>query len=337
MKSVFEMSGTERAAALLVALGPKVAADIMKHLDEESIERLSVEMAKIDRLTPQEREELIGEFLIDLKKEKRRLRGGEGAAREILTKTIGPEKAEAIIERFSGLDIDKECVALNEIEDDALRAILEQESPQAVAMVLSFLAPEKAASVLKGLTQDRAKEVAIRLAKMDRVVPEAVVGVIKAIKKKYQDYRQKHQGLSAGGLDTLAGILRHLPPDDEQKILKELESELPEVSRQIGEKIFTFDMVKNLTNTEIRILIDAIGDDRLIAMALKGADDDIRFKFLRNMSQNRATDVLRDMETMGAVRRSEVEECRSQIVSIVRSLAERGAVRLTDSGTVWVK
>lgn len=119
--------------------------------------------------------------------------------------------------------------------------------------------------------------------------------------------------------------------------MKDLESELPEVSRQISEKIFTFDMVKNLTNTEIRILIDAIGDDRLIATSLKGADDDIRFKFLRNMSQNRATDVLRDMESMGAVRRSEVEECRSQIVAIIRSLAERGAVRLTDSGTVWVK
>lgn len=163
---------------------------------------------------------------------------------------------------------------------------------------------------------------------MDRVMPEAVAGIVRTIKKKYQEYRQKNQGLSAGGLDTLIGILRHMPGDDERKIVEDLEIEMPSVSEQIRDKIFAFENAAHLTNNEMRILIDEIGDDRLIATALKGAEDDVRFKFLRNMSQNRATDILSDMNAMGAVRRSEVNDSRNKIVSIMRSLDDNGIIDL---------
>ncbi|HOD15663.1 MAG TPA: flagellar motor switch protein FliG [Spirochaetota bacterium] len=328
MKDIFDMSGVERAAALLVALGPKVAAEIMKHLDEESIEKLTAAIAKIDRLSPVEREELIGEFLIDLRKEKRRLRGGQETARAILTKTYGETRADEILRKCENIDVDKEFAALNEIEDAALIAFLKDEHPQTIAVAMSFLAPEKAAAVMKSLSPEATKETALRMARMDRVMPEAVAGIVRTIKKKYQEYRQKNQGLSAGGLDTLIGILRHMPGDDEKKIVEDLEIEMPSVSEQIRDKIFAFENAAHLTNNEMRILIDEIGDDRLIATALKGAEDDVRFKFLRNMSQNRATDILSDMNAMGAVRRSEVNDSRNKIVAIMRNLDDNGIIDL---------
>jgi flagellar motor switch protein FliG len=336
MKDVFDMSGVERAAALLVAMGPKVASEIMKHLDDASIEKITTEIAKIDRLSPSEREELIGEFLIDLRKERRRLRGGEGAAREILTKTFGEGKADQILSKFTNIDVDKEFANLNEIDDQALVSFLKDEHPQTIAVAMSFLAAEKSAAIMSALARDKAKEVALRMARMDKVMPEAVAGIVKTIKKKYQEYQKKNQGLTAGGLDTLIEILQHMPADEERKIMEDLEIAMPNVSSQITEKIFTFDNVVNLTNQEIRILIDAINDDALIARSLKGAGDEIRFKFLRNMSQNRATDILKDMEVMGVVRLSDVEDCQKKIESVMRSLDDNGVINLR-GGTTFVK
>ncbi|OHD65770.1 MAG: flagellar motor switch protein FliG [Spirochaetes bacterium RBG_13_51_14] len=336
MKDVFDMSGVERAAALLVALGPRVASEIMKHLDEESIEKLTQEIAKIDRLSPHEREELIGEFMIDLRKEKQRLRGGEGTAREILVRTFGTDKADLILSKFSNVDVDKEFASLNEIEDEVLISFLKDEHPQTMAVALSFLAPEKSAAVMKSLKPETTKEVAIRLARMDRVMPDAVAGIVRTIKKKYQEYRKKNQGLSAGGLDTLIDILRHLPGEDERNIVKDLDIALPAISLQIRDRMYAFENVVNLTNNEIRILIDEIRDDHLLAKALKGAGDDVRFKFLRNMSQNRATDILMDMDAMGAVRLFEIEDCRRRIVSIMRSLNDNGVIDLR-GGETFVK
>ncbi len=336
MKDVFDLSGVERAAALLVAMGPKVAAEIMKHLDDASIEKITTEIAKIDRLSPQEREELIGEFLIDLRKEKRRLRGGEGAAREILTRTFGDGKADQILSKFTNIDVDKEFANLNEIDDQALVSFLKDEHPQTIAVAMSFLAAEKSAAIMSALDRDKAKEVALRMARMDKVMPEAVAGIVKTIKKKYQEYQKKNRGLTAGGLDTLIEILQHMSGDEERKIMEDLEITMPNVSQQITEKIFIFDNVVNLTNQEIRILIDAIGDDALIAKSLKGAGDEVRFKFLRNMSQNRATDILNDMEIMGVVRLTEVEDCRKKIESVMRTLDDNGVLNLR-GGTTFVK
>ena len=128
-------------------------------------------------------------------------------------------------------------------------------------------------------------------------------------------------------------ILKHMPGDDERKIIEDIEAVLPNVSSRLREKIFAFENVVNLSNAEVRILIDEIKDDALIAKALKGAGDEIRFKFLRNMSQNRATDILSDMEAMGSIRLTEVRESRDRIVLIMRALDDNGAIRLRGGET----
>lgn len=336
MKPIDQLSGVERAAALLVSLGRDVAAEILKHLDEASIERLTAEMARIDRLSPAEREDLIGGFLIDLRKEKKRVRGGQETARELLAGAFGTERAEEVMARSGSVDFKKEFQYLAEVPDEVLLGFIRDEHPQTIAVVLSYLPPEKSAVLLKGLPPETGKQVVIRMAKMERAAPEAVVRIAKTLRKKYDHYQKEGQGLTSGGMNSLIEILGHMSGDDERTILATLDTTLPGISQQIREQMFSFDNILHLSNKEVRILIDEVGDDDLIARALKGAGDDLRFKFLRNMSQNRATDIIQEMEALGAVRLSEVEDYRGKIVAVMRALHENGVISVKTGSDVVV-
>jgi len=338
MKSIHDMNGSEKAAALLIALGPEIASEIIKHLDEESIEKLSVEMARLEQLSPDEKEDLIGDFMISLRKEGKKLAAGPGSARELLAAAFGEEKAEEIITRMPPVDVKKEFVFLHELEPSVISQLLAEEMPQVVTLTLTFLPSHLAAGVMKELPKDLAKEVAVRMAKMSNIVPEAAVEVARALKKRYNRYLQ--EGVISGsteGLNSLITILSHMKGEHERGILKELDESEPELSEKIRDEMVSFEKVVNLSNQDIRVLIDELNSDDTLARALKGAGDDIRFKFIRNMSQNRATDILTDMDTMGPIPLKEVEECRGVIVDIMRDLYDNGVIDFRRDGEVYVE
>ncbi len=333
MKSIDEMKGVEKAAALLVALGPQTASEILKHLDEDSIEIITVEIARIDRLSPEDREELIGEFLIELRRQSRGGKGGESKARKILEDAFGGDKADEILRKANPIDPNREFARLREIEPDLLFSFLKDETPQTIALTMSYLPPDKSAVILKSLSRDVAKEVARHMAVKKNVPPDIVARVARTIYGKYEELSRKNRGLSrAGGVDTLIEIMSHMTGDEERKILHTLDISMPDISGRIRESIFSFENIANLSNTEIRVLIDELKDDMVIARALKGAGDDIRFKVLRNMSQNRATDIINDMNAMGAMRLAEIHENRDRIMSVARTLHDNGIISFKKSG-----
>ncbi len=338
MKSIYEMNGIERSAALLVALGPDIAADILKQMDEDEIERLSTEIARIERLDPVEREDLIGEFMIRLRRESQNLKAGEGKARELLTDAFGEDRADEVLQRFSGKDVDREFEYLQDIEPEVISEILVDESPQTIAVCMSFLPPETSASILKSLPRDTQKEVALRLAKMKTVTPEAAVSVARVIRKKYREFKKADNTVAAGGVESLIEILQHMSSDDERRFMSNLDSSLPDVSEQIREKVFTFENIAQLTNRDIRILIDEVNDDHTIAKALKGSGDEIRFRFLRNMSQNRATDIIEEMKAMGPIHLNEVDFYRQRILDAARELHDNGVIAFQkrSADDVWI-
>jgi len=338
MKSIYEMKGVERAAALLVALGPSVAGDILKHLDDDVIEKLSVEIAKIERLIPEDKEELLGEFLIDLKKNKGAVFGGKDRAENFLKEAFGKEKAEKIFEKFNLVDIKKEFNFFNDIDSEVLFLLIKDEYPQLISVILSNLNPQVSAKIISLFDKDVAKEIAIRMAKMNSVSPEAVQGIVVSLKKKYREY-QKNEGRfdKTAGIDSLVSILGHLTGAEERKLMDSLDISMPEISEQIKGRIFTFENIVTLTNNEIRILIDDINDDMVIARALKGAGDDIRFKIVRNLSQNRATDLINSMDIMGPIKLSEVQQNRDIIVSVMRKLNDNGEISLKKDGEIYVE
>jgi flagellar motor switch protein FliG len=338
MKSIFDMTGTERAAALLVLLGSEIASEVMKHLDEESIEAVTAQMIKVQNLSQEDREDLIGEFMIELKKASKTPGGGINRARKMMIDAFGAERADEMITRIESKDPESGLKFLAEIDDADALTLLKDEEPGVLSLVLSYIEPAKAAKILKELPEDKSRAVAIKLAKMKNPSPEAAVAVAKALKKRYKKIKdlQGDKGVE-GGVDSLMSILAHMSSSQEKNILKDIDITLPHLSREIMERIFVFENVIKLSNNEMRILIDEINNDEAIAKALKGAGDDVRFKFMRNMSQNRASDIIREMDLMGPVRLSEIEECRDYIVEIMRELNENGVIVMKRDGEIFVE
>lgn len=338
MERIEEMSGTRKAAALLVVLGRDVAAEVLKNLDDDSIEKLTVHMSQIDALSAEEKEELLGSFIIELRRARRQGVVNQSGAAELLHKALGEEKAKEILTRIEDRDVEKAYRFIHDIESEVLAHLLEGEYPQTIVVALSFLAPAKAAEVLTHLSADMKKTVAVRLAKMQGVRPEVSVAVAKGLKNKYQEYqRNAMDRTTAGGMNSLLEIMNHMDITEEDQLLGALDESMPQLAEEIRDQIFTFENVVNLDNTEIRLLIDELNDDEVIAVALKGAGDEIRFKFLRNMSQNRATDILNEMDYMGPIPLSEVNEARSRIMVLLRMLHERGVISLKRSREEFVE
>lgn len=326
MKKLEDMSSVEKAAALIVAIGPDAAGEIYKHLDKETIIKLTSEVAKIRSMSPEDKEDLIGEFILEIRKNRTASYGGEEFAKNTLLEAFGADKAEAILSKVESMDLEEKLKFLHDADPKILNGILENEHPQTTALILSQIKPAKAAEIIKLFTKERAKETAVRLAKMNKVSPEAIYGIIKIIKKKYDDIIEKNIELEAGGVSRLAMIMNHIDMTAEAKIISHLETVLPKEAQELRDKIYSFDNIALLTNKEIRLLIDELNNDSLIATALKGAGDDIRFKILRNMSNNRATDVINDMNRMGAIRMSEINSARREIVEVMKSLNDNGSI-----------
>ncbi len=328
MKPLHEMTGVEKAAALMVALGPEVATEVIKHLDEASVNRLAAEIAKIQKLTAEEKEDLIGEFMIELKKHRGVSFGGENVARELIAAALGEEKAREVFNKLSQKDLEKGFEFLNDVDAELIVTFLADEHPQTITVTLAHIPPKKAAEVLKKLEPNMAREVAKRMAKMDKTTPEAVVEIARVLRRKYDKYKAGPGFESTGGVDTLVSILNYMSGDQEKSLMDYFEKNLPDVARDIRDKIYTFDHVLNLDNREMRILIDEIDDDTTIARALKGAGDAIRIKFFRNMSRNRATDILAEMDAMGPIRVSEIQGARDMIVGVMKNLNDAGVITI---------
>ena len=337
MKSIFNMTGAEKAAALLMIFGPDTASEILRHLDEESIEKLSAGILRMQSLPDDEKEELIGEFIIEIRRSPKNSIGGINKARQIVVDAFGEEKADELIKKIENRDTESNFKFLNELKDSDLIDLLKDEQPQVIALVIKFLSPQKGGMILKNLPQDKSKEVGVKFARMKNPSLEAAVAVARAIKKRCKNKEEIYESDNVGGIKSLVSILNYMSTDKEKELLRVMDIAVPHISKEIMELTYTFENIINLSNREIRILIDEIRDDFIIAKSLKGTNDDIRFKVLRNMSQNRAETVLEEMRVMGAVRLKEVEECRKYIVDIMQQLDFNGVIAIKRDGETYIE
>jgi flagellar motor switch protein FliG len=332
------MNNVKKAAAFLIAVGQDAAAEILKNLDEDTVIELTTEMSRIENLTPEEREQIIGDFMVAFNKHKQYSFGGEGFVRETLVKSLGMEKAQRIYSKINTVQPESTFAFLKNVDPEIIAQLVSKEHPQTIAVLFSHIDSKIAGDVLRLLPSDIGKDVAIRLAKMNTVSPEAVMQVGQVLKKKYDEMTSVRSTFqSPGGVDRLADILNHIDPTTEHEIMQHFESLMPDTAREISEKIYTFDSVAGLTNYEVRILIDRLNDDRTISTALKGAGDEIRFKMLRNVSNNRATDIINDMDAMGPIRMSEIMEARREIVRCMRDLDDQGMIVIKKKNEQYIE
>jgi flagellar motor switch protein FliG len=332
------MNGVEKSAALMVALGADVAASIMKYLDEDTLSRISIEIAKVDRLEIEDKEDLIGEFILETKKLKGAVIGGENVASNILKAAFGEEKTKEIFKKLTRRDLEKGFDYLKNIDSKILAAMLENEHPQTITIALVHLAPEISAGVLKNISPSIGKEIIKRMAKIDKVSPEAVLEIARVIKKKYEKLKISSETYTrTDGVKTLVDIMSQMNATQEKKLMEYFEFTNAKIYNEIRENIFNFENIVNLTRQEMQILIDEINEDWIIVKALKGAEDEIKFKFLRNTSANRATDIINEFDRIGPIRLSEINEARSQIVDVMRRLNDNRIISVRKDKEQYVE
>ncbi len=324
------LRGLQKAAILLIALGPERSAGIFKHLKEEEIEELTLEIANTRSVTPQVKEDIINEFYEVCLAQQYIAEGGITYARDLLEKALGSEKAMDVIGKLTASLQVKPFEFVRKTDATQLINFIQDEHPQTIALILSYLAPQQAAMVISALPPERQADVARRIAVMDRTSPDVIKEVEKVLESKVASLVNQDYTI-IGGVDAVVEILNTVDRSTERHIMETLETEEAELAEEIRKKMFVFEDILLLDDRAVqRVLRDVENND--LAIALKNANEEVQGKILNNVSKRLAVMIKEDMEFMGPVRMKDVEEAQQKIVNIIRKLEDSGEIVISRGG-----
>ena len=325
-----EMSGIQKAAILLIALGPEKSSKIFKHLKDEEIEELTLEIANTRSITPQIKEEVITEFYQICLAQQYIAEGGIGYAKELLEQSFGEEKASDVISRLTASLQVKPFEFVRKTDASQLLNFIQDEHPQTIALILSYLNPAQAAQIIGALPPDRQADVAKRIAMMDRTSPDVIKEVERVLESKISSLVNQDYTI-IGGVDSVVEILNTVDRGTEKHIMETLEVDEPELADEIRKKMFVFEDILLLDDRAIqRVLRDVDNSD--LSMALKGANEQVQAAIFKNMSSRLSAMIKEDMEFMGPVRMKDVEEAQQKIVNIIRKLEDSAEIVISRGG-----
>ena len=319
-----ELTPKQKAAILLISLGPEVSSQVFRHLREDEIEKLTLEIASQRKVTQEQKEKVLDEFHSLLVAKEYISAGGLDYAREVLEKALGPEKAVSIINRLtSSLQIRPFDFA-RKTDPSQLLNFIQNEHPQTIALVMSYLTPEQSAAIISNLPADRQVEVSKRIAMMDRTSPDVLKDVERVLERKLSSLATQ-DFTTAGGVDTIVEMLNRVDRTTERTIIENLEVQNPELAEEIKRKMFVFEDIVMLDDRSLQMVLREI-DQKDLALALKASSGEVGEKIYKNMSK-RASEMLREeIEYMGPVRIRDVEESQQKIVNVIRRLEESGEI-----------
>ncbi len=324
------IKGLQKAAILLIALGPERSAGIFKHLKEEEIEELTLEIANTRSVTPQVKEEVINEFYEVCLAQQYIAEGGIGYAKDLLEKALGSEKALDVIGKLTASLQVKPFEFVRKTDPSQIINFIQDEHPQTIALILSYLSPAQSALILSALAPDRQADVAKRIAVMDRTSPDVIKEVEKVLESKLASLVNQDYTI-IGGVDAVVEILNTVDRGTERHIMETLEIEEPELADEIRKKMFVFEDILLLDDRAIqRVLRDVDNSD--LEMALKSANEQVQNAIFGNLSKRLAVMIKEDMEFMGPVRMKDVEEAQQKIVNIIRKLEDAGEIVISRGG-----
>ncbi|HRY54660.1 MAG TPA: flagellar motor switch protein FliG [Spirochaetia bacterium] len=318
-------SGLAKAAKFLLLLGTEEAAKVVSHLGPEEVEAVSREILKVRSIDAIEANEVLAEFGWLVKTKGWTIEGGPETAEKMLAAAFGPERARALL-RKAAPEALRPFRFLNDFEPKDLQIILKDESPQVLAVILPYLEPKRASGLLERLPEELRIELVKRVARLEKVSPEVLRQVEEGLKERIRRIGTM-SGEELDGKAALAGILRHVDPRLEARVLEALEEESPELSRNVRERLFTLEDVLRVPD---RYLQEALRDfqERDVALVLKGRDDEFKEKLLRNVSSNRRSLIVDEYSLLGAVRREDADEAARELLSYLKRAWEDGDLAL---------
>ena len=325
-----EYNGIQKAAILLIALGPEKSASIFKHLKEDEIEELTLEIANTRSVSPQTKESVLNEFYQVCLAQQYIAEGGIGYAKELLDKALGSDKAQEVITKLTASLQVSPFEFVRKTDPSQVLNFIQDEHPQTIAMILSYLSPAQSAMILGALTPEKQADVAKRIAKMDRTSPDVIKEVERVLERKLSSLINQDYTI-VGGVDAIVGILNTVDRGTEKHIMESLEIEEPELADEIRKKMFVFEDILLLDDRAIqRVLRDVDNND--LAVALKGANEEVQNVIFKNLSKRLAAMIREDMEFMGPVRMKDVEEAQQKIVGIIRKLEDSAEIVISRGG-----
>ncbi len=328
-----KMSGTEKAALLLLTLGEDVAADVLQHMNPKQVQSIGATMASMDSVTRPMVEHVLNDFLERLETQTALGIGNDSYIRNMLEKALG-DKAGNVIDRILMGSGSNGLEALKWMDPKSIAEIIRLEHPQIIAIVLSYLEPESAAQVLANLPENTRAGILMRIATLEGVQPAAVKELDQIMEKYFADNDNVKSSM-VGGEKTAADILNFMDSSIEAKVMEQVRTENEELATRIEDLMFVFDNLRELDDRSIQTLLREISTD-LLTLALKGVDEEFQQKFLKNMSSRAAEMLVEDMEAKGPVKLSEVEAAQKEILNIARQLEEAGDIVLGGSGEEMV-
>ena len=325
-----EYNGVQKAAILLIALGPEKSASIFKHLKEEEIEELTLEIANTRSISPQTKEDVLNEFYQVCLAQQYIAEGGIGYAKELLEKALGTEKAQGVISKLTASLQVRPFEFVRKTDPAQLLNFIQDEHPQTIPMILSYLSAGQAAMIIGSLLPEKQADVAKRIAMMDRTSPDVIKEVERVLERKLSTLVNQDYTI-VGGVDAIVSILNTVDRSTEKHIMETLEIEEPELADEIRKKMFVFEDILLLDDRAIqRVLRDV--DNNELGVALKAANEDVQNVIFKNMSKRLATMIKEDMEFMGPVRMKDVEEAQQKIVGIIRKLEDSAEIVISRGG-----
>jgi flagellar motor switch protein FliG len=325
-----DLTGKQKAAVLLVSLGPDVSARVFKHLREDEIEDLTLEIAALRRVEPEDKDKVLAEFHELCLASEYISQGGIEYAKEVLEKALGLDRAHEVIARLTASLQVRPFDFARKADPSQLLGFIQNEHPQTIALIMAYLQPEQAGIILSALPAERQADVARRLATLDRTSPDVLREIENTLERKLSSFMIQ-DFTAAGGVESTVEVLNRVDRVTERTIMDTLEEEDPELADEIRKRMFMFEDIVKLDDRAIQQVIREV-DTRDWALALKTVSEEVASAIYRNMS-TRAGDMLKeDIEYMGPVRLRDVEEAQQRIVSTIRRLEETGEIIISRGG-----
>ena len=324
------ISGVQKAAILLIALGPDKSANVFKHLKEDEIEQLTLEIANTRSVSPAIKDSILDEFYEVCLAQQYIAEGGITYAKDLLEKALGAERAKDVIGKLTASLQVRPFEFVRKTDASQLLNFIQDEHPQTIALILSYLSSGQASAIISALAPEKQTDVAKRIAQMDRTSPDVIKEVEKVLEQKLASLVNQDYTI-VGGVDSIVEILNTVDRGTEKHIMESLEIEDPELADEIRKKMFVFEDILSLDDRSVQRVLREV-DNNELAVALKGSNEEVQNLIFNDLSKRLATMIKEDMDFMGPVRLKDVEEAQQKIVNIIRKLEDSAEIIISRGG-----
>jgi flagellar motor switch protein FliG len=328
-------NGTERAAILLLSLGEAEATEVMKHMGAKDVQRIGAAMTQLQNISRAEVTEVLANFTQTVESQTSLGVGVDEYLRKVLIGALGEDKAGGVIDRILFGRSSKGLEALKWMDSRAVAELIRQEHPQIISIVLAYLDSDQAAEILAQFPEWLRTDVVMRIATLDGIQPSALHELDEVIEKQFAGKTGALKTSIIGGVKTAANILNFMDSSTEANVVALISKVDEALGSKIQDLMFVFDDIAEIDDRGMQEVLRAVPSDKLL-LAIKGADESLKQKIFKNMSQRAAEMLKDDLEAKGPVRLSEVEAAQKEILAIVRKMSEAGTIQLGGKGEAFV-